>query len=87
MKKFTHVAVLAAGAGLLTGLMGVMGAGTATADTITCSDHLPAHTNGNVANDVPQQGNKLAGALFDTATCTTVQANNGLNGADNGDGS
>lgn len=85
MKKFTAAAVLAAGTGLLAGVLGMAGAGTAAADTRTCSDTLPAHTNGNPANDVPQQGNKLLGYLTDTATCTAGQANSGLNGADNSD--
>ncbi|MCQ4079710.1 hypothetical protein NGB36_03645 [Streptomyces sp. RB6PN25] len=59
------------------------GAGNAAADTITCSDTLPAHTNGNIANDVPQQTNKDLGQVADLLACTVKQANNGLNGADN----
>ncbi|MGK5544924.1 hypothetical protein ACSNOH_09340 [Streptomyces sp. URMC 127] len=69
------------------GAVGCIGTGVASAETIECSDTLPAHTNGNPANDVPQQGNKLLGSVIDTATCTTVQGNQGLNGADNDNGS
>ncbi|MGK5734296.1 hypothetical protein [Streptomyces sp. URMC 124] len=82
MRKLKSAAALVAGGALLAGAMGLAGAGTAAADTITCSDTLPAHTNGNAFNDGPQQLNKLFGTFVDTATCSTRQFNSGLNGAD-----
>ncbi|MCQ8770853.1 hypothetical protein [Streptomyces telluris] len=83
MKKLSGVVGLVAAVGGLAGVLGLAASGTAVADTSVCSDTVPAHTNGNPANDVPQQFNKLTGTLLDTGTCTAVQANSGLNGADN----
>ncbi|MBP2401845.1 hypothetical protein SNS2_0419 [Streptomyces netropsis] len=83
MKKFTKTVVIAVSAGVLTGALGFLTSGTAAADTIRCSDARSANTNGNLSNDVAQQGNKLIGSVVDAATCTTMQTSNGLNGADN----
>ncbi|MGW7003926.1 hypothetical protein ACWGCW_14170 [Streptomyces sp. NPDC054933] len=83
MGKLKKAAVLAVCAGALVSGAGIVSAGTAYADTgSSCSDVLPAHTNGNPANDIPQQTNATLGGLLDTAKCTTHQANEGLNGAD-----
>jgi hypothetical protein len=78
-----RTAVLAACAGVLAAGLGLVGAGTASADTVSCSNANAAATNGNLANDVPQQANKAVGTVLDMATCTAKQANSGLNGADN----
>ncbi|MCD9146054.1 hypothetical protein LUZ16_29145, partial [Streptomyces albireticuli] len=59
---------------------------TATADTTSCSHTLPAHTNGNLPNDLPQQLNKNAGDATDLTACTIRGLDNGLNGADNNTG-
>ncbi|WP_372411990.1 hypothetical protein [Streptomyces luteireticuli] len=86
MVKFKKAAAVAACVAVLGTGAGFLSAGTAAADTISCSDTLPAHTNGNAANDVPQQANATGGSLFDLAKCTVNQGNKGLNGADNDEG-
>ncbi|WP_171162102.1 hypothetical protein [Streptomyces sp. I05A-00742] len=75
-------AILAACVAALTGAAAALPAGTAHADTGSCSATLPARTNGNAANDVVQQGNAAVGAVADLVTCTVNQGNKGLNGAD-----
>lgn len=75
--------LLAACVGVAAGGITFAGAGVASADTYSCSDVLRAGTNGNVPNDLPQQGNKLIGASADIITCTVVQTNRGINGSDN----
>ncbi|KAB7834339.1 hypothetical protein [Streptomyces mobaraensis] len=75
-------AVLAACVAALTTGAAALTAGTAHADTGGCSATLPAHTNGNAANDTVQQGNAAVGAVADLVKCTVTQGNKGLNGAD-----
>ncbi|RLV01268.1 hypothetical protein CTZ27_12160 [Streptomyces griseocarneus] len=82
MTKLKNAAVLTAGAAALAGLAGFMGAGTAAADTASCSDTLPAHTTGNPPNDMTQQFNKGAGQMADLFACTVKSFNQGMNGAD-----
>ncbi|MEU3353070.1 hypothetical protein [Streptomyces sp. NPDC037389] len=82
MKKLANAALLAAGAALAAGVVSLAGAGTAAADTASCSDTLPAHTNGNPMNDGPQQLNKLFGTGVDTVTCNVAQFKAGTAGAD-----
>ncbi|WP_407554937.1 hypothetical protein QOM21_34200 [Streptomyces sp. Pv4-95] len=80
MNKIKKTAVLAACAGVLAGGAGIVSAGPAAADTPRCADTRPAHTNGNLPNDVPQQANAGLGALLDLVKCTVTGANAGLNG-------
>ncbi|MCC3767852.1 hypothetical protein [Streptomyces sp. UNOC14_S4] len=86
MKKLKNAAVLTAGAAVLAGLAGFAGAGTAAADTASCSAALPAHTNGNPINDKIQQLNELFGDVVDAAKCNVNQFKQGTAGADDNAG-
>ncbi|MFF6984310.1 hypothetical protein ACFZAV_43125 [Streptomyces sp. NPDC008343] len=81
--KIKKTAAIVSGAVLVAAGMGIMSAGSASAETVRCSDTRHANTNGNLLNDHLQQANKIVGTVEDTAACSVVQANSGLNGGDN----